>query len=316
MKTSTHCTSRVRIAAFCTVALTVGFTARAAAEDYIKSYPIARRAHVEVRAENATVRVTTSDSSQVAFDVTYDPRDWSGQTPPISSRQSGDNVTLTVVPERHEWWDWGFWNWGHYARQRLTVEVHMPKNADLQLQTSNGAVDVASLNGDIGIHTSNGQIRAEQLSGTMDIGSSNGAIALETLKGTLEVHTSNGAISATGVDGKCGLYTSNGRIQVTGRFDSLDISSSNGPVTALAESGSHMSSGWTIRTSNSRIDLSIPTDLKATLNASTSNGGITVELPVTVQGFQSRSRLAGTLNGGGPELSISTSNGGMWIRGI
>jgi hypothetical protein len=316
MKTSTYRTSRVRIAAFCTIVLTVGFAARAAAEDYIKSYPIAGRAHVEVRAANATVRVTTSESPKVAFDVTYDPRDWSGQRLPISSHQSGDTVTLTVIPERHEWWDWDFWNWGHDGRQRLTVEVRMPKNADLQLQTSNGAVDVASLNGDIGIHTSNGRIRAEQLSGTMDIGSSNGAIALETLQGTLKVHTSNGAISATGVDGKCGLYTSNGRIEVTGRFDSLDISSSNGAVTARAESGSHMSSAWTIRTSNSRIDLSVPTDLKATLNANTSNGGITVELPVTVQGFQSRTRLAGTINGGGPELSISTSNGSMWVRGI
>jgi hypothetical protein len=206
-----------------------GVAARAAAEDYIKSYPIAVRAHVQVRAENATVRVTTADSPKVAFDVTYDPRDWSGQTPPISSHQSSDSVTLTVIPERHERWDWDFWNWGH-GRQRLNVEVRMPKNADLQLETSNG------------------QIQAEQLSGTMDIGSSNGAIALETLQGTLKVHTSNG------------------RIQVTGRFDSLDISSSNGAV--------------------------------------------------TVQGFQSRSRLAGTLNGGGPELFISTSNGSMWVRGI
>jgi Putative adhesin len=316
MKTSTNCTYRVRISAFCTIVLTVGFAARATAADYIRSYPIAGRAHVEVRAENATVRVTTADSPKVAFDVSYDPRDWSGQTLPISSRQSGDSVTLTLIPQRHEWWGWDFWNWGQDDRRRLNVEVRLPRNADLQLQTSNGAVDVASLNGDIGIHTSNGQIRAEQLSGTMDIGSSNAAIALETLKGTLKVHTSNGAIGATGLDGKCRIYTSNGRIQVSGRFDSLDISSSNGSVTARAESGSNMSSGWTIRTSNSQIDLSVPTDLKATLNASTSNGSITIELPVTVQGIHSRTQLAGTINGGGPELSISTSNGSMWVRGI
>jgi hypothetical protein len=316
MKTSTYCTSRVRIAALCAIVLTVGFAARATAEDYIKSYQIAGRAHVQVRANNATVRVTTADNPKVTFDVTYDQRYWSSRTLPIASRQDGDSVTLTAIPDRHGWWAWDWWNWGEFSRQRLNIEVRMPKNADLQLETSNGAVDVAALNGDIGIHTSNGQIRAEQLSGTMDIGSSNGAIALETLKGTLQVRTSNGAISATGVDGKCVLSTSNGRIQVAGRFDSLHISSSNGPVIARAESGSSMSSGWTISTSNSRVDLSVPTDLKATLNASTSNGGITVDLPVTVQGFQSRSRLAGTINGGGPELSIHTSNGSMRVRGI
>lgn len=316
MITTTDRSARVRFAAGCALALTMGFMAPASAEDYIRSYQISGRAQVQVRARDATVRITTSDNPKVSFEVTYDSRYWSDHRLPIDSRQNGDSVTLTVIPEPEQGWDWNWFGWGHSGRQQISIEVHMPRNADLQLQTSNGAVDLASLNGDIGIHTSNGQIRAEQLSGTMDIGSSNGAITLETLKGTLQVHTSNGAISARGVDGRCELGTSNGRIQVSGRFDSLDIHSSNGPVIARAETGSTMASAWSITTTNSAVDLSVPSGLKATLDASTSNGGITVDLPVTVQGYQSRSRFAGTLNGGGPDLSIHTSNGSMSVRGI
>jgi Putative adhesin len=316
VKMATDRTAVERFIVLCALALTVGFTASARAEDYIKSYQIVGRAHVQVRAANATVHITTSDNPKVTFDVTYDEQYWSDRKLPIDSRQNGDSVALSVIPEPHDGWDWNWFGWGHAGKQQISIEVRMPKNADLQLQTSNGAVDVASLNGDIGIHTSNGQIRAEQLSGTMDIGSSNGPVILETLTGTLQVHTSNGAIWARGVDGRCELDTSNGRIQVAGRFDSLNIHSSNGAVIARAESGSTMASGWTITTSNSGVDLTVPSGLKANLDASTSNGGIAVDLPVTVQGFQSRSRFAGTLNGGGPELSIHTSNGSMSVRGI
>ncbi len=157
---------------------------------------------------------------------------------------------------------------------------------------------------------------AQDLSGTIDIGSSNGGLNLERLKGSVKVHTSNGAINATGVDGMCELGTSNGRIYATGRFDTLNISSSNGGVVARAEAGSKMTSGWTIVSSNASIELSVPPDLKADLNASTSNGGITLDLPVTVQGYQSRSQVAGKLNGGGAELSHHTSNAGLHLKGI
>jgi hypothetical protein len=296
---------------FCCAALAaLGLAATANAENYDKSYSINGRPHVQVHATFGMVRVTTSDEPKVQFHVEYDKTDSS--TPlPISSRQDGSVVMLSAIVDWHRWW-----GWSHFGSHRLNIEVRMPKNADLQVETTDGAIDVSSLNGNLSIHTSNGQVVAQDLSGTIDIGSSNGGISMERLKGSVKVHTSNGAINATGLDGACEFGTSNGRIQVTGRFDSLDITSSNGGVVARAETGSKVSSGWTIVTSNASIDLSVPPDLKADLNASTSNGGIMLDLPVTMQGHQSGTQLVGKLNGGGAELSLHTSNAGVRVRGL
>jgi Putative adhesin len=288
--------------AFAVILLSTLYPGSAHADEYAKTYALTGRGEVHVDADNGAVRVSTWDSPKVAFDLHYDGGAWSDALK-IDSRQIGNVVELIAVEREHSWW-----NWGHFGNRRLIVEVHMPKDADLRLGTSNGRVDVSTLNGKVTIHTSNGSINADHLAGNIHLASSNGAIVVDSLQGSVKVRTSNGSITATGVDGKCELVTSNGRIQADGRFEALDIVSSNGSVTARSESGSKMSGDWSIRTSNAMVDLSLPSDLKATLDAGTSNGRIALELPVTVQGYQSGNELHGMLNGGGPELHIRTSN--------
>jgi Putative adhesin len=277
----------------CVIVLNAGCTFGPDVEaEYTKSFPVSGRAEVHVRAANARVQVMTSMDPKVDFHVRYETGG-SEATAPFSTRQDGNVVELTENEDSHDWW-----GMGNSGVDRAVIEVRMPQNADLQLQTSNGAIEVSSVNGDVRLH------------------SSNGAITADALKGKLQAHTSNGAISAERVDGDCDLSTSNGRIQASGRFDSLDIHSSNGGVVARAAAGSTVSSRWDIGTSNAAVDLSLPTDLKANLDVGTSNGGVQLELPVAVQGFQDPSHLHGALNGGGSEVSVHTSNGHIHIRGV
>jgi len=51
------------------------------------------------------------------------------------------------------------------------------------------------------------------------------------------------------------------------------------------------------------------------LDAETSNASITLDLPVTVESYDSKRQVHGALNGGGPELSIHTTNGSIHVRG-
>jgi hypothetical protein len=304
----------------CAILLSAASAGRAHAEQYFKSYPVTGRATVQVDAQLGAVHVSPSQGNQVEFDVTYDKRDWASE-PRIQSRQEGNSVTLRALTgddaDGRSWWNaWGWWGWGGDYSHRLDIEVRMPKDADLRLQTTNGGIDVSSVDGTISIQTRNGRINARQLSGTIDIVSTNGGIELDTLKGAVSVHTTNGHITASRLDGKCDLSTTNGGVQVEGRFESLDLSSTNGGIVARAESGSKMSSGWHIRTTNGRVDLSVPTDLKANLNVDTNNGRIKLDLPVAMQGYEDRGLVRGTLNGGGPEMSISTTNAGIHVRGI
>lgn len=281
------------VVVLCVIALSAGCTyGTGVEEEYAKSFPVSDRADVQIHVSNAMVHVMTSEDASVQFHVSYEI-DGSDSTQPFSARQDGNLIELKENEGSHDWW-----NQDSNRIERAMVEVRMPKNADLQLQTSNGAIEVSSVNGNIRLHTSNGAIHAA------------------ALKGRLQVSTSNGAINAEGVDGDCELSTSNGGIHVSGRFDALNIHSSNGLVVARAESGSAVSSRWSLGTSNSAIELALPTDLKADLDLSTSNGGVQLELPVTVQGYQDQSHLHGALNGGGTEVSVHTSNGHIRVSGV
>jgi DUF4097 and DUF4098 domain-containing protein YvlB len=57
----------------------------------------------------------------------------------------------------------------------------------------------------------------------------------------------------------------------------------------------------------------VPATFRANLDASTTNGSIRSDLPVTVSGQINRRSLRGALNGGGPELELETTNGSIQI---
>lgn len=284
--------------------LFMGVVSSASAEEYAKSYAITGRASVRVNADNAGVRISTSDAAKVEFEVTYEG--WGNDAPKIDSRQDGNQAELTVRTPTN-WWP-------QFGRRSLGIEVHMPKTGDLNVETSNGAVEVTSVNGNVVIHTSNGSIRLQQITGTVDVGSTNGTIALNTLKGNVKAGTTNGTIRADGLDGQCDLSTTNGHVQVAGRFDALNISSGNGSVVAQAEAGSTVASAWRIHTTNSSVNLALPKSLKANLSAGTTNGHVTLEFPNENTDGGTDVRTA--LNGGGQEVSVHTTNGAIHLRGI
>ncbi len=65
---------------------------------------------------------------------------------------------------------------------------------------------------------------------------------------------------------------------------------------------------------NGGIKLRLPPDAKATITASVTNGGIGVtEIPGLETTESTRRRLEARLNGGGPSIRLSGTNGGIQI---
>jgi Putative adhesin len=164
-----------RLAVTCMILVTTGFTSRVGAEEYSKSYSVAGRADVRVRTDDSSVQVITSDTTQVQFRVTYEgfAAVQVGGKPQIDSQQNGDQVELTARFGRGV--TFGFSN------RRMSTEIRMPRNADLQVDTGDGRVEVSSLNGQITVRTGDGAIKASQLSGKIDLRSGDGDITVDTL---------------------------------------------------------------------------------------------------------------------------------------
>jgi hypothetical protein len=73
--------------------------------------------------------------------------------------------------------------------------------------------------------------------------------------------------------------------------------------------------GVSLSCTNGGIALRVPSDAKATISASVTNGGINAEGLSLETTQSSRRRLEARLNGGGPQIKIEGTNGGIRLSG-
>lgn len=147
---------------------------------------------------------------------------------------------------------------------------------------------------------------------SLDLHTSNGHIRSNGVTGDISMDTSNGALEVDGGGGRLDLATSNGHIDVEARGAIVDARTSNGQIDfrgSLAE-GSH-----DFRTSNGRIEITLPSGAQFRIDASTSNGDVSTEFPVSRSGSSRDEELHGVV-GENPDVSITatTSNGDIDIR--
>ena len=130
----------------------------------------------------------------------------------------------------------------------------------------------------------------------------------------VDLRTVNGGVRLVGLTGDVRARTTNGGISGAGlEATSLDASVTNGGVDV--EMARTISSGtFALEAVNGGVSITLPSDSKADISGRCVNGGISVvDLPVDVQGEQSRRRLDAKLNGGGAKISLETVNGGVRI---
>lgn len=134
------------------------------------------------------------------------------------------------------------------------------------------------------------------------------------LRTDVEVDTVNGKIVISGVEGEVEADTTNGGVEVEDVSGAVDVSTTNGSIrVALREVDEDRSMRFS--TTNGGIQLRLPDDARVSLDASTTNGGIDLDdLEADIRS-QSRRHLRAEVNGGGPEIRLTTTNGGIKITG-
>jgi DUF4097 and DUF4098 domain-containing protein YvlB len=124
--------------------------------------------------------------------------------------------------------------------------------------------------------------------------------------------TVNGSVSATGLRADAYASTVNGSVEVetTGEAEAQTV---NGDV--RVDMGRIGGSGpMHFSTVNGRVDVSIPESAALTVSASTTNGDISTDFPLTVRGRFGPRHLSGTIGGGGRSISLETVNGDIALH--
>lgn len=124
--------------------------------------------------------------------------------------------------------------------------------------------------------------------------------------------TVNGSVRATGMTADVVANTVNGsvRVNTTGLAQAQTV---NGSIT-VRMGRANWSETLAFETVNGGITLELPDNLNADVTASTVNGSLSSDWPMTVRGRWSNRRMNGKIGTGGRELTLETVNGDIELR--
>lgn len=124
--------------------------------------------------------------------------------------------------------------------------------------------------------------------------------------------TVNGDVEALGIDGSVKAHTVNGGVDVSAS-GLAEASTVNGSITA-----SLGRADWTgtmdFTTVNGSVTLELPADLSCDVSISTVNGHISSDYPLMVKGRISPRHVKGMIGDGGRTLVVKTVNGSVQLR--
>jgi hypothetical protein len=103
----------------------------------------------------------------------------------------------------------------------------------------------------------------------------------------------------------------NGQVTITGMAGPIVAHTTNGAVVMDLDA---VAQKVEAATTNGAVTLTLPSDAKADLTATVTNGAISVSGLKLETTEQSRRRVEGKINGGGPPVELHTTNGGVRIR--
>lgn len=260
-----------------------------------REFQVTRQPTIRIKTEDARVVVRSWKESRVKVRVASRARTeglyFGRYRPVVEIAQQGNEVRVSARMD-------GSTTGIVFSTTRMEVEVWLPRESDLVVDSGDGPVSV------------------EEVSGRIELDTEDGPLTGRGLRGDIVVRASDGSVRLDELDGSLRLDTQDGHTEVRGRFDRIEAESADGGIEVDALTGSRLREAWALRSEDGGIQLRIPRDLAATIDARTQDGGLSVDLPVRVQGTVRRHQLLGDLNGGGEILRLRCADGSIRVGPI
>jgi len=277
----------------------------AAAESRIeKSLDLQPKGRFVLESEVGSVTVTGTSSSGAHIVITSDREDLNNELE--FSFTSGAGWASVTARRKHES------GWSHNISAHFEVEV--PAETRTELHTGGGGITLSGLRGAAEVKTSGGPIEVTGLNGNLEAYTSGGPIRVREVTGDAHLGTSGGPIDAQSVEGSLTAHTSGGGIKIERVSGYVEAKTSGGSIHATYSPGNRH--GGVLETSGGHIEIAIDPSANLNLDASTSGGSVSSDLPVRVVGTVSHSHMQGSIGSGGEELRLHTSGGSIHIRAL
>jgi len=282
------------------------------AEPIVRSFEVQPGGRIEVDTDVGTIEISPTDGTTLTvevdvsgpgadeFQVDFRERDSRIE---VSGRAGGG-----IIGGRRNFVD-------------VEYRIQVPRQFEVEIETSGGSITVGDLDGSVRADTSGGSIEVGRISGPVWASTSGGGIDVEFSGGDVEAETSGGSIRIEEAEGQISADTSGGSIRVGRSKGRVDADTSGGSITVRESSGAVKAD-----TSGGSVKVGFVAQPDAKTRLSTSGGSVTVYVADGV-GFDVRAksgvgvatkfrledarmdpgRLEGKLNGGGPVLDVKAS---------
>jgi uncharacterized protein involved in outer membrane biogenesis len=289
--------------------LCVIFTAMSSAADrrFEKKFSGSPGGTLRLNTDVGSVTVTGSSSNEISIvaEISGSEREVSEFEITADQTSSGVDVRGRGKGGR------GFWGFGSGSNDldiRYTIAV--PREYNLDVNTSGGNVSVSTIKGTIRGGTSGGNIDVVKVEGPINMRTSGGNLHAEEVTGKVAMETSGGNVDVASVTGDVDVSTSGGNIRLGNVDGVVRAETSGGDVVVRLK---NVNKGIHVETSGGSIEVAIARNSGANIDASTSGGDVSCDLPITMTGKISESRIRGTVNGGGATVRAHTSGGDIRI---
>ena len=228
------------------------------------SVPIRDAGRVRVEMEMGDVRILTGAAGAVSYHLRVEgPAGDSAAADrknvfTVSAQASGEGVNVSgrKISERHG------------GRLWVSLELTLPRNSPLEVNTQGGTIDVASIDARLRLETGGGNITVGKVGGDARLESGGGHITVEDVSGEVTAETGGGHISAGRIHGDAVLRTGGGHIRVAAVDGTAHLETGGGNI-FLQQAGSRLN----VSTGGGRI---VVGEASGGLQASTGGGGIRI----------------------------------------
>ena len=260
----------------------------------VPSYDVNRGGRLTIDADIGTIDVQTAVRNRVEVVVVKETKSrldrWSQEALAdfkVTSDRTGSNVSIKGKFERGR----NYWR-GQLNQLKIHFQVTVPRQYNVDLNTSRDNISVADLAGDVQARTSAGDIH------------------VRNVVGKIRTQTSAGDLHFNGVEGPILGKTSAGDITLGDCRGYVDAKTSAGDI--RADLTTQPQYEWNLLTSAGDIVVTLISNIAVEIDAQTTIGDVSTDF--RVQGTVTRSRLRGTINGGWRLLKLRTSAGDIRLH--
>ena len=250
-------------------------------DHFQRSFAIAQNGTLHIDNYKGTIHVTGSDGNQVVVDVTKrfegsdDDRKWWMENVEVNFHNESDRVSVEV---KYPQWNCTFCWQGHDFTAAVELEIRVPRQTNVTLDSYKPDIKVAAVQGDIRIKSYKSPITIDSTIGAIRIDTYKDTVKLQnvTLRGPLEVRS----------------YKADAEINARALGESATIENNKGSVVLRVPQ-------------NAGLDVDYEGGRRSSFRS---------DFPLTSTTGSLSSSFRGTLNQGGTRLRLRTEKGSVSLE--